>query len=336
MSAERERPARANVQSKVSPPGVAGDGDRACARLQRRTPAGTPLRFGTLSWGVGQGWCQSPAEFVASVAAAAPAWGRCDLAVAAGLTLVGLPEPGAVLAASGGTPVLFEAVGEGGDRPWLLAHDQCGAPRQAVLRRRQLAQRFSDDEGFRLVAGAVAGSAGVINFEGAGLRLVLFICGENNSLDPYGPRSVLKGAADGPTGADDLREVLGGPWVMLNPAHASYFPHALPTGFGKVGVVKMGDDREAGPTLRRLAERTKGYRDGTKAPVAVVHVNNFDPAHPQTEGYAAVSFGDTGARVVLAAGPVAGEVAVPGSGARPWRAGVFEVATGSGADDTTS
>jgi hypothetical protein len=315
---------------------VAGGGDGACARLHRRTPAGTPLRFGTLSWGVGQGWGQPPAEFLASVAAAAPVWGCCDLAVAAGLTLDSLPEPEAVLAASGGTPVLFEAAGDGGNRPWLLAYDQCGTPRQSVLRRRQLAQRFSDEEGFRLVAGAVARSAGVIDFEGASLRLVLFICGENNSLDPYGPRSVLKGAADGPTGADGLREVLGGPWVLLNPAHAGYFPHALPTGFGKVGVVKMGDDREAGPTLRWLAERTKGYRDGTKAPVAVVHVNNFDPGHPQTEGYAAVSFGDTEARVVLTAGPAAGEVAVLDGGARPWRACVFEVATGPGADDTTN
>jgi hypothetical protein len=285
------------------------------------------MRLGTLSWGIGESWRQSPDEFLASVTAAARAWGICDLAVAAGLTIAEVPSPRAVLSASGGTPVLFEVEGEAGERPWLLAYDHGGVPQRVILRRRQLAQRFNDHDGFRLVAGAVARSAGVIEFEGVDLRLVLLICGENNSVDAYASRSVFKRLPEDSTEAARLRAVVGGRWIMLNPAHAGYYPHALSTGFGKVSVVQTGEDRQAGPTLRWLAEREDGYRDGTTAPLAVVHVNNYDGSHQETVEYAAVTFGDTEERVRRVAGPVAGEVAATSASTRPWRACVFEIST---------
>ena len=129
------------------------------------------------------------------------------------------------------------------------------------------------------------------------------------------------------TEAARLREVVGGPWVMLNPAHAAYFPQALPTGFGKVGVVQTGEERTAGPTLRWLVERADGYRDGTTAPVAVIHVNNYDPAHQETAGYAAVHFGDA-ARVRRAGKPTSGTLGAGSAANRPWRACVYEIGAG--------
>lgn len=326
MSTERTQSAKPLRRIKVRPPGQRQEGEGACVLLGHRSPSGS-LRLGTLSWGIGGAWRQSPDEFLTSVSAAAPAWKACDLAVAAGLTLAGVPSARAVLSASGGTPVLFEVEGEAGERPWLVAFNHGGVPQQVVMRRRQLAQRFSDHDGFRLVAGAVVRSAGVIEFDGVDLHLVLLICGENNSVDPYAARSVFKELPDGPAETARLREIVGRPWIMLNPAHAGYYPHALPTGFGKVGVVQTGENRQAGPTLRWLVEREDGYRDGTSAPLAVVHVNNYDRNHLETVEYAAVTFGDTEERVRRVAGPIAGEITASSDGTRPWRTSVFEIGT---------
>lgn len=327
MSAERTQSVKPQRRIKAKPSGQRREGEGACVLLARRSRPGSSLRLGTLSWGIGESWRQSLDEFLASVSAAAPAWGACDLALTAGLTVAGVPSAREVLSASGGTPVLFEVEGEAGERPWLLAYNLGGVPQQVILRRRQLAQRFNDHDGFGLVAGAVVGNAGVIEFEGVDLRLVLLICGENNSVDPYAARSVFKRPPEDPTEAARLRAVLGERWVMLNPAHAGYYPHALPTGFGKVGVVQRGEDRQAGPTLQWLAEREDGYRDGTTAPLAVVHVNNYDLGHEETVDYAAVPFGHTEERVRRAVGPIAGEVAATSHGTRPWRAYVFEIST---------
>lgn len=327
MSAKQAQPRVPRRKPKVRSPGDSAEGPGASVVLNRRTPHGSPLRLGALSWGVGDCWQQSPDEFLASLTGTDLR--TCDLAVAAGLTLASPPQPRAVLDASGGTPVLFEVAAEGGDRSWLLAHRGHSSPQAVVLRRRQLVERFDDHEGFGRLAEAVAAGAGVISFEGTDLRLVLFICGENNLPAPDAARSVLKRMPGDPGRADRLTNLLAGPWLMLNPAHAPYYPPIRSTGFAKVGVVRF-DGGQAGPTLRRLAEHEGRYRDGTAGPVAVVHVNNFDPRHPTTEEYAAVAFGDTPARVSRPTAPAGGEVAAPPQVARRWRACVFEVGTTAG------
>jgi hypothetical protein len=276
-----------------------------------------------VSWGLGDTWQQSPDDFLATVATASARLGVCDLIVTAGLTVSTEPMSQVVLEASGGTPLLFEVDTGAIGRSWLVAHRIGGSPQNVVLRLRQLAQRFDDYEGFRQVAGAVAGNAGVIEFAGADVRLVLLICGENNSVDPYADRSVFKRRPEGPEQAARLRDTVGGPWVMLNPAHARYYPQVLPTGFGKVGTVQIGESRKAGPTLRWLAERTRRYRDGTTPPIAVVHVNNFDPQHSETEEFSTVVFGQ--ARAV--GRTTTGMVATVSAGRRPWRARTIEIET---------
>ncbi len=121
----------------------------------------------------------------------------------------------------------------------------------------------------------------------------------------------------------------------MNPAHAPYFPPIRSTGFAKVGVVRF-EGGQAGPTLRRLVEHQGRDRDGTTAPVGVLHVNNFDPRHPATEEYAAVAFGDRPARARRTLGPATGEVAVsPQAGTRRWLACAYEVGTEPAVNDTT-
>lgn len=305
MSANRTASSEKKSRTKVGSSARPSRSEGTSVLLGRRNQPGSPLRIGTLSWGVVDAWQQSPNDLLATVATAAASHGNCDLIVAAGLTVSAAPSARTVLRASGGTPVLFEIDAGANGRSWLLAHRSGDSPQNVLLRRRQLAQRFDDYEGFRRIAGAVAGHAGVIEFEGADVRLVLLICGENNSVNPYAARSVFKRLPDKPEEAARLRGVLGKSWVMLNPAHARYYPQVLPTGFGKVGVVRTGEDQWAGPTLRWLAERTRGYRDRTMPPMAVIHVNNFDPEHPETEEYAAISFGHAGAQGRPASGTVA-------------------------------
>jgi hypothetical protein len=288
-------------------------------------PPGSPLRLISQSWGVHDDFEQTPDEFLSSVRAAVAKCGLGDLILAAGLTVARRPPAQSVLTASSGTPVLFEVDSGHGNRTWWLAHGHGESPQNTLVRRRQLAVRFDDCEGFSRVATVIAHSADVIEFEGVDLRLILFICGENNALDYNASRTVFKRLPDSAADAERLQAVMGGPWAMLNPAHARYYPQALPTGFGKVGVVRINEDRTAGPTLRWLAQRTTEYGDGTTSPIAVIHVNNYDPQHPETEEFAAVRFGDTEERVRRVVGPVGGTVPIAAAETRPWRASVFEI-----------
>lgn len=253
------------------------------------------------------------------MAGAAQAGGPCDLLLAAGLTVNDVPPAEAVLGASEGTPVLFEGKW-GQDHSWLLAHDGGGRACHTLLRRRQVVTSFNQYDLFPHLADIVASGAGGIAFGDTDLKLVLFICGENNVLDYTRRGSVLKAAPAGGEGADRLSHALSGPWVVLNPAHQPYYPQIRSTGFAKVGVVPSRGS-SAGPTLRWLVEAGAQFRDGTETPVAVVHVNNFSGDRPKTADYAEAAFGDTEGRVRRVHGPVSG----PDSA---WRYSVFEVRLG--------
>ncbi len=200
MSSKKTEPLATRRKPKVRPSGDRTEGAGTSVLLPRRTPQGSPLRLGTISWGVVNSWRQSPEEFLASLAAAGRLYEACDLAVAAGLTVTTPPLPQAVLEASAGTPVLFEVDAGGGDRSWLLAYGGRSGPQVALLRRRQLVEKFDHYEGFGLLTDAIAAGAGIVTFEGTHLRLVLFICGENNLLAPDAARSVFRRVPDEPTG----------------------------------------------------------------------------------------------------------------------------------------
>jgi len=62
----------------------------------------------------------------------------------------------------------------------------------------------------------------VIQLEDVNLRLVLLICGEINSVDPYATGLVLKQPPADPNDAERLRARVGGRWIMLDPACAEY------------------------------------------------------------------------------------------------------------------
>jgi hypothetical protein len=213
--------------------------------------------------------------------------------VAAGLAVERAPSAEEILNASCDTPVLFE-VKRDGSAVWLLAHVRDNQPHLSLLRNHQIVTRFDQCDLFPVLAGIIASGAGTITFAGTDLRLVLFVCGENNLLQCSGKgRSVLKRPPEEDRAATQrLAAVLSGPWVVLNPAHNPYYPQIRSTGFAKVGVVQSKK-----PTLRRLVEASARFRDGTETPVAVVHVNNFDPGQPKTAEYTEVAFGDYEGRV---------------------------------------
>jgi hypothetical protein len=193
--------------------------------LPRRTDPAKPVRLTTLSWSLKAGgmWGQSSEQFLASVAQASHRCGSCDLMVTAGLTVDAPPSVGAILKASSGLPVVFEAKKDG-LHSWFLAHSSDGEGRFALLRRQQVVTSFDQYDRFPRLAEIVASGAGTIAFVDTDLRLVLFICGENNLLDSTRTASVLKAASDQESDRERLAGVLSGPWVVLNPAHEPYYP----------------------------------------------------------------------------------------------------------------
>src|SRR5262249_16974474 len=155
--------------------------------------------------------------------------------VAAGLPLGVPPVPGEMLNTSESTPVLFEVRRDNGNA-WFLAHEQDGQPRLTLMPARQVITRFDQYDSFPLLAGLLASSGGTIRFAGVELKLVLFICGENNLLQSSKRTSVLKAPPSDEEHRSQLASALSGPWVVLNPAHNPYYPQALPKGFAKVGT----------------------------------------------------------------------------------------------------
>lgn len=327
MSSKSNPTVTAPTRTKVRPHGDRRQAEGASVALARRTPPGSPLRIGTLSWEGEEPWVQSPGELLASLTAAGT-WGVCDLIVTAGLTVYEAPAAEAVLAASGGTPVLFEAESDGGDYAWLLVRQGNGGPAETVVRERQLLYRSGEVADMTRLAGVIASGAGVIDFEGTDLRLVLFICGENNLLQPDAGPSVLRAVSDDQQAAGP-EEVVGGTWAVLNPAHKPYLKQQIKTsGFGKIaqGTNSAGT---FGPTLKRLVDGRRQFRDGTTAPVALLHVNNFSPRHPKTVPYASVCFGDTAERVIPVGDMATGEVPREEPGrTRQWQASVYELQVG--------
>lgn len=328
MSSKRSPTVTATIRAKVQPHGERRQAEGTSVTLPRRSPPGFPLRIGTLSWEGEEPWVQSPDELLTSLAASADSRGICDLIVTAGLTAYEAPSAEAVLAASRGTPVLFEAETEGGDYAWLLVQHRERGPAQTVLRERQLLYRSGQEADMTRLAGVVASGAGVIDFVGTDLCFVLFICGENNLLQPDAGPSVLRAAPGGDEGAG-LEEVVGRTWAVLNPAHKPYLKQQIKTsGFGKIaqGINSAGT---FGPTLKRLVVGRRHFRDGTTASVALLHVNNFSPRHPKTVPYSSVCFGDTTQRMSHVGTTATGEVAREEPGrTRQWRADVYEVQSG--------
>ncbi|MCI0380807.1 MAG: hypothetical protein L0215_24755 [Gemmataceae bacterium] len=206
---------------------------------------------------------------------------------------------------------MFESE-DGEDLSWFLAHED----RLTLLRPQQLVHTSQDSQHFSRFAEVIASGAGTISIAGTDLKLVLFICGENNALDGMRKASVLKASAN-PDGPEPLSRVLSGNWVILNPSHWPYFPQIKITGFAKVGVVHS-ERGDAGPTLKRLVENPGTFRDGTSSPLGIIHVNNYLDDEPKTEPFSDISFGNCIRRVE---GPLAGT----SRGIAAWRSSVYEI-----------
>ena len=300
--------------------------------LPRRTAAGGPLRVGTLSWNLRRQEEpeQTVEDFLESLTATCQNHGECDVVASSGKTVAACPVAGQVLTASGGIPVVFEAVTVEGTCSWFVASERDGTPALTMLRREQLVNTFDEYWAFPHLAEVISAGAGVIRFEDSGLKLVLFICGENNVPQATTRTAFLKKTPLALRRRGALAEAFSGEWIMLNPAHRPYRRQKIRRGgFLKVGPLRLKDGRTIGRTLQRLVTNRTYFRDGTHSPVAVVHVNNFDVRQPETVPYASVVFADREARIRQAEGPTLGGTGGVEQGqAASWRYSVYEVQEG--------
>jgi hypothetical protein len=244
-----------------------------------------PLRVGTLSWSVPKrvyGRLRT-GEFLSALEQVAGRECRPDLLLVSGRTLADEPDALDLAERAAGIPVVLEIANRDGSARWLLANGR--SPCLTLLRQSQILVRSgdSDDTYRRLVAEVVVGN-GVIRFGANGMKLLLLICGENNALrwDSSNLSALYYPAAG-------LADLLGGRWVVLNPAHSPYWPQIRSKGFAKVGVVAG-----SGETMARPVARSRTYKDGTSSPIAFVHANNFYAEEPKTKAYASVAFGANG------------------------------------------
>lgn len=222
-------------------------------------------------------------RFLAGLRAAAgkPA----DLIVAAGYSQAAPIGTGQLLGASGGIPVLYETY----ERRRVIWRVAVNARRQqVVLRSGQLIHVASDKSknpaAYRQLLARLAAEHGVIRFDGVEHALVLLICGENNVLSPGTGSSALVSRPTAPP------PVVTKPWVVLNPAHGAYARTGGGSALVKVARCANGN----GPMFPRVVAPSKAYADGTVAPSAIVHCNNFrassDDVGRRTRGNASFLF----------------------------------------------
>jgi hypothetical protein len=289
--------------------------------------AGRCLRLATLSWNLawGQEPVQTVADFLASVGAACQDGEENDLVLAAGKYVAACPSAADLLGVSRGAPVVFEALAEGGTESWFIAYRREGVPTLTMLRREQLVFTAHQYDAFPDLAEVIANGEGVIRFEGSGLTLVLFLCGENNVPQAARLASVLQEVPAHLQADGSISRILSGEWILLNPAHRPYWPQVGHKGFLKVGYRTRKDGQVIGRTLERLVTGRRRFRDGTRGPVAVVHANNFHADREATVPFASVVFGDRTERVHLLSEPRTGEHE---AGSLLWTASVYEIREG--------
>jgi hypothetical protein len=128
------------------------------------------------------------------------------------------PAAGAVLSESGGSLVLFEAVTDEGNCSWSVACRREGTPALTMLGREQLVNKYDESWASPQLAEVIAAGAGVVRFEGSGLKLALFICGQNNVPQADAGTALLKGTPPSFWSSGALASVFNGEWIMLNPA----------------------------------------------------------------------------------------------------------------------
>src|SRR5205823_1311570 len=137
---------------------------------------------------------------------------------------------------SRGMPVVFEAKTEDGNRSWFVAYLRDRTPTLTMLRRTQLVNRFDEYGAFPHLAEVIAAGAGVIRFEGSSLKLVLFICGENNVPQARTRPAFLKRTPIALRRNGVLADAFSGEWIVLNPAHRPYRRQNIRSG----GFLKVG------------------------------------------------------------------------------------------------
>jgi len=254
--------------------------------IKRCTKQIQPFRIATISWSLDDRDVLPAQDFLDTLSQINKQDQKlCDLIITAGRIVTGALNPKEILDKTGGAPVIFE-MSLGKKAPWILVY--FSSNKRASLKKLRFAQivGMHNQKGkMAKLARVIAKRNGIVRFEGIGLSFVLFICGENNALNCNGKKSVIKYVPK--MLGDHLMDVLGGNWIMLNPAHGPYRSKDRRTGFAKIGPYEHGRT----PTLKRLVEQYRNYKDGTRSPLAVIHCNNFNKDKTITKKYASCAFG---------------------------------------------
>jgi hypothetical protein len=186
-------------------------------------------------------------------------------------------------------PVLYETEQDDGTEGWWCDIDMGDGPQSVCLRDEQIfAGSQEAPEKYTQLARTIAEQQGVVWVDRKGrspIPLVLLICGENNTLTAGRKLGLLSDLPRQMVRRDDLKAVLGGQWIALNPAHRPYWPQ-----FGRKGFTKVGTNAGRGPTLGNVVWSEDAGSFGVAAPRAVVHCNNFLRDEVKTHDYASRAF----------------------------------------------
>ena len=266
------------------------------------------LRIATLSWSTPErdsiGLLEE--EFLSTITAINKSGPCPDIVLCSGCQLPSRVDPGKLLGPLRGWNSIISVLYEW--NPWIfddskpernvreLAFIRTGTqtPESVTVRSDQFVIKKGDPlSQYKPLVDELITSAGCIIFNSLPVNLVLFICGENNAFSHSGTRSIFDSKTYNSIQTyrnevgdqkAKIQAVCNEKWILLNPAHRWYRNESFSCGFGKVHQFVKGT-KDWDPVLARLSNfryvqdssKSHGVRgDGTVAPWAVIHCNNFD------------------------------------------------------------
>lgn len=229
---------------------------------QKSSDSAPKLSFGKLCVSLQKGFATSPPDVVLCSGARVKLPRSVKLQQKKGARV--LQEIGGAIFKSAGCPVIFESTAMHG--AWLIAL----ADRLVLFRYRQhvFGKIGAARYGF-FTLGEWAAGLGTMAVDNGGkvTNLLLAICNEVRMFEPgKSPSSSLVGIALRGTPAP---KVMKADWILLHSAHRSYM-RSQDRGYG---IAHPTDQKQTS----LLAELTmqKTFSDGTKPPLAALHVNNY-------------------------------------------------------------
>jgi len=184
-------------------------------------------------------------------------------------------EARSVLKCTKGASIIFEVLGTGGGRSWGVLWKDPKDIHFDIVRSHQIIAESGETDKKKArfsLKHVLDNNEGLLQFKNQNYRLQLFICGENNFIKKTATRSKKS------LFVFDLNEhafampipkfCADDKWILINPSHRPYTPVISGGGanYNTVGRVR--------PSVARMIKDHR-YKDGTYAPSAIIHVNNY-------------------------------------------------------------